>query len=400
MNTDTKTAPHAGSISPLLVYNRNIPAVPFILLGLIFCAAGGAAIITVFAKGHEALYGVTRQMPWGLLIATYAYFVITSTGIAFIGGLAHAFGYEKYAALSRRTVVLATVVLLAGFTQILMELGSPLRMIQMMISPNFSAPIFWMGVFYGIELVILAVELIFVFRPGNHTLAAVTGFLALLVGVLATSNLGFVFGSLGARAWYSGAYFSLFLVVSGVTAGAALLILTHFIVYKGKAPAGTEKALASLGKLMGGGIGVMMLLYLWKMVSSLFAGHGDGYAAAYALIKGPLSMNFWVGEILLAVLIPLLLVVTSGGRLKNLALAGLVYMLGLFFTRYDFVLAGQIPAMRGGFFGAGVVPDVSGLFMYSPSAAEWLVFMFGLGVFLLLYFSAEKFLDLETENIH
>lgn len=379
-----------------------MPALPFMILGVILCIAGGYGVISVFARGHEESYGVTRMIPWGLLIATYAYFVITSTGIAFIGGLAHAFGFKQYEAIGRRIVVLATIVLLAGFTQILMEVGSPLKMIHMMFTPNMSAPIFWMGTFYGIELGILAVELFLVFKPmqtdAGRKLAALAGFFALLVGVLATSNLGFVFGSLSARQWFHGIYFPIFLVVSGVTAGAALLILVHYVIYKGRLTEDVRKSLVSLGRLMGGGIGVMMLLYLWKLLSSVFIGGGDAYTAAVALIKGPLALNFWLGEMILAVAVPLLLIVTAKGNVGRLALSGFTYMIGLFFTRYDFIVAGQLPPMRGGFYGAGVVTDFAGMNFYSPSAMEWLVYLFGFGVFFLLYFSAEKFFNLETKH--
>lgn len=387
-----------------LVYNREIPAVPFMILGLLLCAVGGAAVISVFVKGHEQMYAVTRQVPWGLLISTYAYFVITSTGIAFIGGLAHAFGYKQYAAMGRRIVVLATVVLLAGFTQILMELGNPLRMVYMAISPNMMAPILWMGLFYGVELVILAVELMLMFKKAqtdrSRKAAVTASFLALVVGVLATSNLGFVFGSISAREWFHGMYFSTFLVVSGVTAGAALLIAVHYVVYRGDLPQNIGAAVVSLGRLMVGGISAMLFLYLWKILSSLFTGAGDGYASAIALIKGPLGANFWGGEMLLAVIIPLVLIITAKGSHGRLALAGLIFMVGLFFTRYDFIIAGQLPPMRGGFFGSGAITDVSGLSVYSPSMAEWLIYVFGFGVFFLLYFAAEKFLRLETKDIH
>lgn len=379
-----------------------MPALPFMILGLLLCLIGGYAVIAVFIKGHEAAYGVTRQIPWGLLIATYAYFVIISTGIAFIGGLAHAFGFKQYEPIGKRIVVLATIVLLAGFTQILMEVGSPVKMIHMMITPNFTAPIFWMGNFYGIELMILAFELYLVFKPTqtekSRKLAAITGFFALLVGVLATSNLGYVFGSLSARQWFHGIYFSVFLVVSGVTAGAGLLILVHYVMFKGRLSEEVNASLVSLGRLMGGGIGVMLFLYLWKMLSSLFTGAGDAYTAAVSLVKGPLALNFWMGEMLMAIALPLYLIVTARGRVGRLALAGFTFLIGLFFTRYDFIVAGQFAPMRGGFFGAGVVTDFASLGLYSPSFMEWLIYLFGFGVFFLLYFTAEKYLNLETEH--
>jgi molybdopterin-containing oxidoreductase family membrane subunit len=399
------SAHHVEKKSSFFVNNKHIPAIPFILLGLVLCGIGGITALMVFFKGHEAMYGVTREIPWGMLIATYAYFVITSTGLAFIGGLGHAFGFEKFNKIGKRIVVMAFIVLLAGFTQILMEIGHPIRMmIYMILSPNLKAPILWMGVFYGIELGILAVELWLVFKPnpseGDHKLAAIAGFFALLIGTLATSNLGYVFGSLNARAFYHGIYFSTFLVISGITAGAALLMLVHNIVYKGNIPSDLYPTFKSLSKLMGGGIGMMMFLYLWKILSSLYTEPGDAYLAVLAMLKGPLSVNFWIGEMGLAIVIPLLILAgTKGNNPKASGLAGFLFMIGLFFTRFDFIVAGQMPPMRAGLPGSGV-ETVNGLATYSPSLGEWGIYMLGFGVFFLLYFAAERFLNLETEAHH
>jgi len=394
-----------GLLSGLITYNKDIPVMPLILVGLVLAGIGAVTALMVLINGHETMYGVSREVPWGLLIATYAFFVITSTGLAFIGGLGHAFGFEAYNKISRRIVVLATFVLIAGFTQILMEIGHPIRMmIYMMLSPNLKAPILWMGVFYGIELVILAFELILVFKAhptaSDHKLAGILGFLALLVGTLATSNLGFVFGSLNARPWFHGIYFSTFLVISGITAGAGLLMLIHNIVYKFNIPSHLDSSMKALAKLMGGGIGMMMFLYLWKILSSLFNAPDGAYQSVMALISGPLAANFWIGEMGLAIVVPLALLLIAKGNNTINGIAGLVFMVGLFFTRFDFVVAGQLPTMRAADLGSKVMADASGLAMYSPSASEWGVFLLGIGVALVLYFAAEKFLDLSTPDHH
>lgn len=378
---------------------------PLILIGLVLAGVGAVTALMVFINGHEAMYAVNREVPWGLLIGTYAYFVITSTGLAFIGGLGHAFGFESFNKISRRIVVLATFVLLAGFTQILMEIGHPIRMIiYMMLSPNLKAPILWMGVFYSIELVILAFELILVFKSNptksDHKLAAILGFLALVVGTLATSNLGFVFGSLNARPWFHGIYFSTFLVISGITAGAGLLMLIHNIVYKFNIPAEFDKTMKSLAKLMGGGIGMMAFLYLWKILTSLFNAPDGAFQSVMALISGPLAPHFWIGEMVFAIIIPLVLLLIAKGNTKVYGLAGLIFMIGLFFTRVNYIVAGQLPVMRDANPGARVAADVNGLAMYSPSAAEWGIFLLGIGTALVLYFAAEKFMDLSTPDNH
>jgi molybdopterin-containing oxidoreductase family membrane subunit len=387
----------------LIRINKDVPAMPFIMIGAILLFLGFIGVIRVFWQGHEAVYGVTRQVPWGLLIATYAYFVITSTGLAFIGGLGHAFGVASFTKMSRRIVLLAFIILLAGFTQIGMELGHPFRLLYLFIlSPNFSAPIVWMGLFYGIELVILALELYVVFNPSgtDHTMAAVLGFLALLIGVMATSNLGFVFGSLTARPFYHGVYFPAYLVVSGIAGGAALLMLMHNIIYKFNIPDFYSDAMTGLGKLMGICLGVMIFLLSWKIVSSLYTQPKDSVDAATALLRGPLSAHFWIGEILLAICLPLvLLLITRVKNLKALGMAGLAFIIGMFLTRYDFIVAGQLPPMRAGLEGAGV-ETAAGLVQYAPSAGEWMIFALGLGLFLFLYFVSERFLILDDTTMH
>ncbi|MCF8105945.1 MAG: polysulfide reductase NrfD [Desulfohalobiaceae bacterium] len=379
--------------------SRDVPSLPFIVLGGAFLILGLTGVLLVLFKGHEAVYGVSREVPWGLLIATYAYLAITSTGLAFIGGLGHAFGYEKFAKLNKRIVVLAFVTLLAAFTQIGMELGHPFRLMYLfLLSPHFEAPIVWMGLFYSIELVILGAELYFIFRPGtvSHRMTALLGFMALLVGVIATGNLGFVFGSITARPFYHGIYFPVYLVISGIAAGAALLLVINNIVYKIRIKESLQDSMQALGKLLGLGIGAMIFLTFWKLASSLYSEPEEMSQAALALISGPLALHFWIGEVGLALVLPLLLIVFC--RAKNtrlLGLAGLTYMVGLFFTRYNFIVAGQLPPMRQGFEGSGV-DTVNGLVQYAPSPVEWMIFALGLGLFFFLYFLAERYLDLET----
>lgn len=390
-----------NKIRSLVRTNHDVPVIPFIALGAVLLVVGLLGAVWVFIKGNEAVYGVTRQVPWGLLISTYAYFAITSTGLAFIGGLGHAFGVKALAAMSRRIVLLAFIVLLAGFTQIGMELGHPFRLMYLMVlSPNFSAPIVWMGLFYTVELVILAIELLLVFNPSERSraLAPLVGFLALLVGVVAASNLGFVFGSLTARPFYHGIYFPAFLVASGIAGGAALLMVVYNVVYKLDIPVLYRDAMTMLGRLMGICITVMIFLLVWKAATSLYTSPQDAIEAFGALTFGPLALNFWVGEVILSLVVPMILLLVGGfGNMKTMGVGGLLFLIGMFFTRLDFIVAGQLPPMREGLEGAGVT-TVRGLVTYTPAVGEWMIFGLGLGLFFFLYFMSERYLNLEDTS--
>lgn len=80
-------------------------------------------------------------------------------------------------------------------------------------------------------------------------------------------------------------------------------------------------------------------------------------------------------------------------RGRNMALSGitgLIFLVGMFFTCLNFIVAGQLPPMRAGLEDADV-KTVNGLVQYTPSTGEWMIFVLGLGVFLFLSFRAERF---------
>ncbi|MDH3360325.1 MAG: polysulfide reductase NrfD, partial [Desulfobulbaceae bacterium] len=49
----------------------------FVILALVGVGAGLYAQMV----GHHHAYANTRELPWGILISTYAFFAITSTGL-------------------------------------------------------------------------------------------------------------------------------------------------------------------------------------------------------------------------------------------------------------------------------------------------------------------------------
>lgn len=59
--------------------------------------AGIAAGLYAFYAGHHHMYNNTREMPWGILISSYAFFAITSTGLCLLAAISHIFGGNKLA---------------------------------------------------------------------------------------------------------------------------------------------------------------------------------------------------------------------------------------------------------------------------------------------------------------
>jgi molybdopterin-containing oxidoreductase family membrane subunit len=133
----------------------NILAGVFAAMLLIGLAVG----LYGFFAGHHNVYNTTRELPWGVLISTYAFFAITSTGLCLLAAISHIFGGNSLAPLANRMVWMSIITIISGFAVIGMEIENPWRMaIYNVISPNPTSNIWWMGTLYGMAVGFVCVE--------------------------------------------------------------------------------------------------------------------------------------------------------------------------------------------------------------------------------------------------
>ena len=80
-----------------------------IAIGLLalLTAVGVAAGIHSLWVGHEHTFGVSREVPWGVLIAAYVFFVVTSTGLCIVSSVGHVFGFENFNPIAKRAVFMS-----------------------------------------------------------------------------------------------------------------------------------------------------------------------------------------------------------------------------------------------------------------------------------------------------
>jgi Ni/Fe-hydrogenase subunit HybB-like protein len=340
----------------------------FSLLGL-GMAAGLASVGYVLMVGHSHAYNLTRQIPWGILISAYVFFAVSCSGLCLVSSLGHVFGVQEFEAIGKRAIMVAILTLLTGFGVMAMELDHPFRMaLWVILSPNLSSGIWWMGTLYGLYLVLLCIEL-YAFIKEKHRLASMVGLVGFVVAISACSNLGAVFGLLDARPFWQGSYLPIFFIISALVSGSALLAL---IVYFNHSLRGIElspqykKFMSTLGRLQALLLGILIFFVVWRTIPGLYAKYPGIYLATMAAITGHLSLNFWFFEALLGLIVPFVLLVNSSTRTPfGVMLAGLLTTIGVFFMRYDMVIAGQIVPMRNS---SGENATV--LLHYIPSVAE------------------------------
>jgi molybdopterin-containing oxidoreductase family membrane subunit len=358
------------------------------IFGLILIVGVGVGIAGFFI-GHEHVYNVSREVPWGLLISTYAFFAITSTGLCLLAAISHVFGGNKLAPLANRMVWISLITILSGFTVIGMEIVSPWRMaIYNIISPNITSNIWWMGTLYGAALGFILLEFWLILTK-HYTLALALGILGALAEVAANTCLGGVFSTLAARPfWYGSQLPVYFLACAFLSGAAAAVFFTHYayVIRGRKMEQHVFEGVQAAGKVL-----LLMLILVsvssfWKMASFYVGGSSDGRVAAEALYSGPLAFNFWSLEIGVGIIAPIALLLLT--RFKNLAAmstASLMSLVGMFIARLNMVTAGQMVPQYSGF------DNLPTYLNYTPSGYEWIVALAGIGFTGFAFLQGERF---------
>jgi Ni/Fe-hydrogenase subunit HybB-like protein len=181
---------------------------------LLLTMAGLGAGVYAFAIGHHHAYANTREMPWGIMISSYAFFAITSTGLCLLAAISHLFGGNKFAPLANRAVFLSIITIMSAFLIIGFEIENPWRMpIYNMLSPNLTSNIWWMGTLYGMAVGLMMVEF-FLILTKRYKLAVMLGVLGALAEVAANTNLGAVFATLSSRPLWYGSQLPIYFLAS------------------------------------------------------------------------------------------------------------------------------------------------------------------------------------------
>jgi Ni/Fe-hydrogenase subunit HybB-like protein len=393
------------ALSPRLVYEaareeiRRTPRPLKIWYGvlLVLMAFGAVGALLTLAPGTE-VFGTTPSFEWGILIAAYVFFAITTSGLCLGSSLGTVFGIKMFLPLERRHAILAILSLTTAFGIIALDLHYPVRMVfGAVFSPTFTSPMWWMGVFYGIYLVFLIVEVWSMFTGHDHV-HKYACLASSCTAVLAPSTLGAVFGVLIVRSYWYGLFTPITMLVTALLAGSALLGIIFYFVVRLRL-AGFER-----GERLGiPAIRILLVVALTGSIILLGRALVDGVTssdprfldATMALLTGPLAIPFWI-RVVGGLLIPLALIVLPATRtVSGTGIAAALAFVGVVIDRLLFVTAGQIiPASTVG----GVVAD--GYVPYSPSLVEISIVVAAFAFVAFCYTLAERYLDLSEGDVH
>ncbi|MCT8137016.1 polysulfide reductase NrfD [Anaerobacillus sp. CMMVII] len=377
VNTEVQTnVPLKNSIIP------SGTALIWVVVFGVLAAVGLFAAGTILVQGQSSL-AATNLVPWNIFVSAYVFFVVTSTGLCFISAFGHVVGIHRYEIISKRAVTMSLIMLAVGMMAILLDIGRPLMMINMLFSPNPTSPMFWMGLLYGVYGFLLVMELISIIK-GNHKATKIWGTLGVLSALVAHGTLGALFGMLYARDLWYGEYMPIYFILSAFVSGLAALSLFIFLSYgsqKKYIPYKLEGLLSEIGRILAYALGALLFFIFWKSVAGLYAGKVE----TQMLLFGEYAVRFWVFEVIIGILVPMFILANKSMRTKGgIVLSAILVLTGLVMARLNLVIVGQLSR-----------PFEQGLASYSANALEIMFFAGLFGIAGLLYMIASTILKFE-----
>ena len=364
------------------------------LLGIVILA-GLFAALQLFTKGHY-LFNTNDVIIWSLPLGVYIFLALTSSGLTILAAIPLVFGVKKYEPLAKRLVFLAIATLMGGFISIGLELGNVFHMIYIMLSPNFSSPIWWMGFIYSIELVILILKFWRLHVGDWHSLfSKLLGVVSFIAALVAPLMMGSVFGLTESRVTYFGPVMSIYCLLMAILSGSALCLLYNLLqshIVGEQMPAAKAAVCDDFTRIFTYALGTVIVFTLLKIAIESATVIPDflnyrRYAQAFG------GIGKFNTEVILGLFLPFIMMVIPAIRssyTSRMIAAGLT-LVGTLAMHMEILLAGQSRPVGPK---AEQYPEY---ISYFPSIYEWLVFALAVAVMLLLYTVGERFLKLESK---
>jgi Ni/Fe-hydrogenase subunit HybB-like protein len=323
-------------------------------------AAGLAAGIIVFTQGL-VVTNLTDLVPWGLWITIDLSAIALSAGAFTLCAAVYLIGLKEFQPVARTATFIGFIGYSMAMLCLLLDIGRPDRFWHGFVFWNTHSVLWEVTMCVGLYFLVLTMEILPIIgradwlqerlpRIANllskvHHLAPYLAIAGLFLSMLHQSSLGATYGVLEARPiWYSPSLSVLFMF-SAIVGGISLTVFASMIAAQLSSRANiNDEILEKLAHFVGWGLVLYLYVRFWYTFSITYTYEPGRTEGLSLLTTGPLAVNFWVGEILIGMLIPMIILLKAKWRknpaLRMLALAMVVA--GLVAYRWDVNLSGLL----------------------------------------------------------
>jgi Ni/Fe-hydrogenase subunit HybB-like protein len=325
-------------------------------------------------------------IPWTILICVYPYLTGLVAGAFTISSLYQVFAMERFKPAAHLALLTSLCCMLVVPVPLLIHLGHPERAFNAMITPHTTSAFAIFGYAASFYTILLLLENWFVFRPhivrqaqqrqgvlglfyrilslGSNDLSerALSYdrkwiFALAIIGIPAAHGLhgyvGFVFGSLKSREWWSSDLMPPIFLFSAIISGTALLAVLYVITCKLRKVTIDLPCVKGMAYTLWGFMMFTLLLEGVEFASLVYRGR-EGIEVIMEYVRGPLIIPFFTIQFVLGSVLPIVVLTymiwrgTTGKTLiAGVTACGVMVLIAVFMMRWNVVIGGQEIAKTG-----------------------------------------------------
>jgi menaquinone reductase, integral membrane subunit len=331
-------------------------------LGIILLG-GLVAGILVFWKGL-GITNLTDLVPWGLWITIDLSSIALGAGAFSLCAGVYLFGLKRYQPIART----ATFVGLIGYTMatlaLVLDIGKPERFWHSLVYWNTHSLLWEVTMCVVLYLTVLVFETMPIFANLEwlrkrfpkitsmmervHHYAPVLAVIGLGLSSLHQSSLGATYGVIKARPFWFKPEMAVLFMFSAIVGGISLTLFASMLSSR---LTGKAKVNDALIERVAQFVGYLLIGYfyfrLWDVLSMTYA-YDPGRSEGLDLItKGAFMFNFWIVEMLLGMIVPMILLLYKPTRMNRFwrMIALFLVATGVVAFRWDTNITGFLVVM-------------------------------------------------------
>ncbi|MEW5831175.1 MAG: NrfD/PsrC family molybdoenzyme membrane anchor subunit [Chloroflexota bacterium] len=358
---------------------------------LVLLLIGGlAAGVLIFTQGLH-LTNLTDMVPWGLWITIDLSSIALSAGAFTICAAVYLLGLKRFQAVARTACYIGLLGYSMAVLTLMLDIGRPDRFWHAVTYWNPHSLLWEVTMCVTLYLTVLLIEVLPILAnlewlrqrypklaekmASAHHLAPVLAVFGLGLSMLHQSSLGAAYGVIKARPLWYRPDMSVLFIVSAIAGGMALTVFASMLSSRLTKKAKIDDVLLERVAYF---IGWVLVFYLyfrfWDTLAMTYTYEPGRTEGLRMITHGAFAFNFWIGEMLLGIFIPMILLLNKTTRLNPFwrMVALLMVVGGVVAYRYDTNLSGQLIMLS-------YLPGQPSVMYtdYTPSLIEWVA---GLGV--------------------
>lgn len=377
-------------------------------LGLLL-VIGLVSAFEVLSRGLGAT-NLTDSVPWGLWITIDLSAIALGAGAFTLSAVVYLFRLKHFQPIVRLAIFVGFIGYTAALLTLIMDIGRPDRFYHPWLYWNVHSVLWEITWCITLYLLIMVLEFAPVvtdlpfftrwpwLRRLTHTLhkaAPLFAVLGLGISLLHQSSLGATYGILRSRPIWFKPSMPIMFIISAVAVGPSLPVAIAYLVewISGKKTV-PHNLLHTIARFSGFGLLAYLYIKMWDLAAVTYYGRSPQVNQAFAMLNDqtPYGFGFWVVEVIIGILLPVILFLAPrfNRRPIYLVLGALLAVIGVVANRWNVTVSGLTVPLS---YSPGTLYQAASG-SYFPNLVEWGVAAGVIGFALLMLTFGVKFLPL------